>query len=103
MYFFTDINSTHHYTATLHALHNFSFSFTITFTFNNHKTIVEIHCNFDNNIFDVTTAHVDSLSTDRHENMKNYKRLASFRFLYLHYTSKGKLNILKFEADLLKM
>jgi len=34
----------------VHALHNLSFSFTITFTFNNHKTIVEIHCNVDNNI-----------------------------------------------------
>ena len=35
----------------LHALYNLSFSFTITFTFNNHKIILEIHHNFDNNIF----------------------------------------------------
>ena len=34
----------------LHALHNLSFSFTIIFTLNNHKTIVEIHYNFDSNI-----------------------------------------------------
>ena len=40
-----------HYIIILHALHNLSFSFTITFTFNKHKTIVEIHYNFDNNIY----------------------------------------------------
>jgi len=39
-----------HYTAILHASHKFSCSFTITFTFNNNKTIVEIHCDVDNNI-----------------------------------------------------
>jgi len=49
-----------------------------------------------------STTHEDSLSTVRHEKMENYKWLASFRFLYLHYMSKAKLNILKFEADLLK-
>ena len=49
--FFIDINSMPHYTVILHALHNLSFSFTITFTFNNHKTIVDIHYNYDNNIF----------------------------------------------------
>ena len=51
--FLIDINSMPHYIVILHALHNLSFSFTITFTFNNHKTLVEIHYNFDNNIFDV--------------------------------------------------
>ena len=50
---FIDINSMPHYIVILHALHNLSFNFTITFTFNNPKTIVEIHYNFDNNIFDV--------------------------------------------------
>ena len=48
---FIDINSMPHYTVTLHALHKIRFSFTITFTVNNHKTIDEIHDNFDNNIF----------------------------------------------------
>ena len=47
---FIDINSMPHYRVILHALHNLSFSFTITFKFNNHKTIVEIHYNVDNNI-----------------------------------------------------
>jgi len=40
----------------LHALHYLSFSFTITFTFNNHKTIVEVHYNIDNNI--LTSSHI---------------------------------------------
>jgi len=48
--FFIDINSTPNYIVTLHALDNLSFCFTITFTFYNHKTIVEIHYNVDNNI-----------------------------------------------------
>jgi len=51
--FLIDINSTPHYIVILHALHNLSFSFTINFTFNNHKTIVELHYNFNKNIFDV--------------------------------------------------
>jgi len=48
--FLIDINSTPHYIVTLHVLHNLSFSFTINFTFNNHKNIVEIHYEEDNNI-----------------------------------------------------
>jgi len=51
--FFVDINSMSHYTATLHALHNLSCTFAVKFTFNNNKTIVKIHYNVDNNIFDV--------------------------------------------------
>ena len=51
--FYIYINNMPHYIVILHALHNLSFSFTITFTFNNHKTIVEIHYSFNNNIFDV--------------------------------------------------
>jgi len=47
---FIDINYMPHYRVILHALRNLSFSFTITFTFNNHKTVVEIHYNVDNNI-----------------------------------------------------
>ena len=53
VFFLIDINSMPHYRVMLHALHNSSFSFTITFTFNNQETIVEIHYNVDNNIFDV--------------------------------------------------
>jgi len=49
-FLFIDINSMPHYRVILHALHNLSFSFALTFTFNNHKTIVEIHYNIDNNI-----------------------------------------------------
>ena len=52
-FYFIDINSMPHHIVILHALHNLSFSFTITFTFNNHKTIVQIHYNFNKNIFDV--------------------------------------------------
>ena len=47
---FVDINSMPLHIVILHALHSLSFSFTITFTFNNHKTIVKVHYNFDNNI-----------------------------------------------------
>ena len=50
VHFYIYINSMSHYTVTLHALHNLSSSFTITFIFNNHKTVVEIHYNVDNNI-----------------------------------------------------
>jgi len=47
------INIMPHYIVILHALHNLSFSFTISFIFSNHRAIVEIHYNVDNNIFDV--------------------------------------------------
>ena len=51
--FFIYINSIPHYKVILHAFHNLNKSFTITFIFNNNKTLVVIHYNFDNNIFDV--------------------------------------------------
>jgi hypothetical protein len=42
-----------YYIVILHALRKLGFSFTITFTIKNKKTIVEIHYNVNNNIFDV--------------------------------------------------
>jgi len=53
IFFLIDINSVPHYKVILHALHYLGFSFSITFTFNINKTIVEIHYNVNNNIFDV--------------------------------------------------
>ena len=50
---FIDISSIRHYVVILHALHNLCLSFTITLTFNNYNTLVDSHCNFDKNIFDV--------------------------------------------------
>jgi len=76
-FFFIDINSMPHYTAILHALHNFSCSFTITFTFNNNKTIVDIHYNVDNNILTpslvinkVRSTHMGRSYTEKQEPYK---------------------------------
>jgi len=51
--FLIGINSMPHYMVILHASRNLNFSFTITFTFNNNKTIVEIHYNVNDIVFDV--------------------------------------------------
>ena len=53
MCFLIDIIRMPHYIVILRALHKLSFSFTKTFRFNSHKIVVDIHCNFNNNIFDV--------------------------------------------------
>ena len=59
--FFVDINNLPHYTVTLHALPDLSFSFTIPFTVNNHKIIVEIHYNFNNNTFLTSSLTINNI------------------------------------------